>query len=161
MGIQPLSTGSILKLLLFPSFCTSSRKIPFASLFYMIFCFIPCMNIYIAQGKGEARGDNPWRQLLMEAEMSCHFNHWLNVSQKYLCPLILCTLFMIFYMYIDPAGTENPWGQIFDVNRKASSLWSFVASFKNIFSLILYTSFHDLINLSSRGSGADPPGTNF
>ena len=36
MGIQPLGTssGSILKLLLLPSFCTSSRKIPFASLFY-------------------------------------------------------------------------------------------------------------------------------
>ena len=42
LGIQPLGTssGSILKLLLFPSFCTSSRKISFASLFYMIFYFI-------------------------------------------------------------------------------------------------------------------------
>ena len=42
MGIQPFGTssGSILKLLLFLSFYTSSRKIPFASLFYMIFCFI-------------------------------------------------------------------------------------------------------------------------
>ena len=52
MGIQPLGTssGSILKLLLFPSFCTSSRKIPFAS-FYMIFCFISYMNIK-PQGKG-------------------------------------------------------------------------------------------------------------
>ena len=45
MGIQPLGTssGSILKLLLFPSFSISSRKIPFASLFYMTFCFISYM----------------------------------------------------------------------------------------------------------------------
>ena len=54
MGIQPLGTctssGSILKLLLFPSFCTNFRKIPFASLFYMIFCFISYMYI-TPQGK--------------------------------------------------------------------------------------------------------------
>ena len=39
MGIQPLgsSSGSIWKLLFFPSCCTSSRPIPFASLFYMIY----------------------------------------------------------------------------------------------------------------------------
>ena len=36
---------------------------------------------------------------------------------------------------------------MFDVNRKASSLQS----------LILYTSFHDLINVYSPGAGADAP----
>ena len=43
MGIQPLGTssGSILKLSLFPSFCTSSRKIPSASLFYDILFYFP------------------------------------------------------------------------------------------------------------------------
>ena len=30
------------------------------------------------------------------------------------------------------AGADNPSGQNFDVNRKASSLWSFVASLKRI-----------------------------
>ena len=49
MGIQPLGTssGSILKLLFFPSFCTCSRKIPFVSLFYIIIicCFISYMYI--------------------------------------------------------------------------------------------------------------------
>ena len=57
MGIQPLamSTGSILKLLLFLSFCTSFRKIPFASLFYMIFCFNSCMHIK-PQGKRRPLG---------------------------------------------------------------------------------------------------------
>ena len=29
-------------------------------------------------------------------------------------------------------GQTTPWGQNFDVNRKALSLWSFVASFKKI-----------------------------
>ena len=29
-------------------------------------------------------------------------------------------------------GADNPLGQNFDVNRKASSLWSFVASFNKI-----------------------------
>ena len=53
MGIQALGTssGSILKLLLFPSFCTSSRKIHFASLFYMIFCLIS--YVYKAPGQEE------------------------------------------------------------------------------------------------------------
>ena len=49
-GMVVKSSGSILKLLLFPSFCTNSRKIPFVSLFYMIFCFISCMYIK-PQGK--------------------------------------------------------------------------------------------------------------
>ena len=66
MGIQPLGTGSgsILKLLLFPSFCTSSRKISFASLFYMIFYFI---HVHIAQWQGETTlGDNfLWKQKVL------------------------------------------------------------------------------------------------
>ena len=44
------------------------------------------------------------------------------------------------------------------VNRKASSLWSFVASLKeSLQPLTLYTSFHDLINVYSHRSGADNP----
>ena len=62
MGIQPLGTssGSILKLLLFPSFCISSRKILFVSLFYMVFCFISYMRtVYLALGQDETTlGDN-------------------------------------------------------------------------------------------------------
>ena len=71
--MQPLGTSSdsILKLLLFPSFCTSSSKVPFASLFYMMFYFI---HVYKSHG---ARRDNPW-----QAEMSYHFDHWLYVSKN-------------------------------------------------------------------------------
>ena len=36
-------------------------------------------------------------------------------------------------MYIAPGqGQTAPWGQTFDVNRKALSLYPFVASFKEI-----------------------------
>ena len=45
---------------------------------------------------------------------------------------------MILYMYIASAGADHPFGQNFNYNRKASSLQP----------QILYTSFHDLINLS-------------
>ena len=53
--------------------------------------------------------------------------------------------------------------QNFDVNRKASSLWSFGASLKkSLQPLTLYTSFHDLINVYSRRSWEDnPQGTKF
>ena len=43
-------SSRLLKPLLFPSVCTSFRKIAFASLFYMIFCFISYMYIKL-QGK--------------------------------------------------------------------------------------------------------------
>ena len=51
--------------------------------------------------------------------------------------------FMILYMYIAPGQAQTtPRGQNFDVNRKALSLYPFVASFKEIsLSLILYNFF--------------------
>ena len=40
---------------------------------------------------------------------------------------------MISYMYIATGqGLTTPWGRNFHVNRNILSLWSFVASFKNI-----------------------------
>ena len=72
MGIQPLGTssGSILKLLLFPSLCTSSRNIPFASyiiLYDILFYFI---HVYIAPGQEE----QPLGTIFMEAERSYHWS---------------------------------------------------------------------------------------
>ena len=54
-------------------------------------------------------------------------------------------------------GAHNPLGP--NVNRKASLLWSFVASLKkeSLQPLTLYTSFHDLINVYSHRSGANNP----
>ena len=131
MGIQPLGTspGSILKLLLFSSFFNRFRKIPFASLFIMWYLFY-FIHVYIAQGQGETtRGDI----FLMEAEMSYHFDHWLHVSKKKSLPSdFMQIFFLVSYMYTARYGQTTHWGWNFDVNRKASSLWSFVASMKKI-----------------------------
>ena len=53
--------------------------------------------------------------------------------------------------------------QKFDVNRKALSLYPFVASFKEIsFKSDLIQFFHDFIHVYSPGAGADNPlGQNF
>ena len=64
-------------------------------------------------------------------------------------------------MYIAPGqGQKAPWGQNFDVNRKALPLYPFDASFKEISlksDFIFF--FHDLIYVYSPGAGAySPPG---
>ena len=67
-------------------------------------------------------------------------------------------------MYIAPGqGQTAPRGQNLDVNRKALSLYPFVASFKEIsLKLILYIFFHDLIYVYTPGQGAySPQGTKF
>ena len=58
-------------------------------------------------------------------------------------------------MYIAPGqGQTAPRGQNFDVNKKALSLYPFVASFKDFIQL-----FHDLIHVYSPGAGGiQPPG---
>ena len=64
-------------------------------------------------------------------------------------------------MYIAPGqGQTAPRGQNLDVNRKALSLYPFVASFKEIsLKSDLYIFFHDLIHVySPRAGGIQPPG---
>ena len=127
MGIQPLGTssGSILKLLLFPSFCTSSRKIPFASLFYKIFLYY-----FMPQGKGR----QPLGTILLWKQEGLVYLITGCMFQKISLPSdIMHIFFMILYMYIALGqGQTTHWDQSFDVNRKALSLWSFVKSFKTI-----------------------------
>ena len=69
--------------------------------------------------------------------------------------------FMILYMYIAPGqGQTAPRGQNLDVNRKALSLYPFVASFKEIsLKSDFIHFFHDLIHVySPRAGGIQPPG---
>ena len=73
---------------------------------------------------------------------------------------------MILYMYIAPGqGQTAPRGQNFDVNRKALSLYPFVASFKEISlkSDFIPFFFHDLIHAYIPGAGGayNPQGTKF
>ena len=67
-------------------------------------------------------------------------------------------------MYVAPVeGQTAPRGQNFDVNRKALSLYPFVARFKEIsLKSDFIHFFHDLIHVCSPGAGAySPPGTKF
>ena len=120
-----------------------SQKDPFCLiiLYDILFYFI---HVHIAPGQGEtALGDNfLWKQKgLITLMTGCMFKN------LYICPLIVCTFFMILYMYIASAGQITHLGQSFDVNRKASSL---------------YTHIHDLIKVYSPGAGTDnPKGHNF
>ena len=65
-------------------------------------------------------------------------------------------------MYIAPGQEQTaPRGQHFDVNRKALSLYPFVASFKEIHlkSDFIHFFFRDLIHVYSPGAGdIQPPG---
>ena len=124
----------------------------------MIFCFI--LHVRIAQGQGR----QPLGTIFfMEAERPYHFDHWLHVWKNVFALWFYAHFFMILYMYIALEGADNHWGQNFDFNRKAYSLWSFLQVLKKFLQLlILYTFFHDLVNAYSCGLGADnPQGTNF
>ena len=138
MGIQPLGTssGSILKLLLFPSFCSSSRKILFASLFYMIFCFSSYMYI-----KPQGNKRHPWGQLfrykqkgLITLITGCMFKKWL-------CPLIVCTFVHHFVQVHSPwAGSDNPSGPNFWCQQEGLITMVICCKVKkNLFNLWLYT----------------------
>ena len=71
---------------------------------------------------------------------------------------------MLLYMYIAPGqGQTTPWGQNFDDNRKAFSLWPYIASFKMISSKSDFIHiFNDFIHVYSPGARAEKLlGTNF
>ena len=68
--------------------------------------------------------------------------------------------FTHIYSHMDIAlgqGQKTPWGQTFDINRKPLSLRPFVASFEQIWILILYTFFNVFPHVYSPGAGADNP----
>ena len=67
------------------------------------------------------------------------------------------------YVYSPGQGQTIHWGQNFDDNRKAFSLWPYVASFKMISSKSDFINiFNDFIHAYSPGARAENPlGTNF
>ena len=84
-----------------------------------------------------------------------------NLKKKYLWSLILYTFLMISYMHVAPGqGQTVPWGQNFNVNRKALSLCPFVASLKKLWCVILYIFFHAFIRVYSPRAD-NPLGTKF
>ena len=73
----------------------------------------------------------PGDKVFMSTEMSCHFIHLLQVSKKCLWILILYIFFHDLIHTYSP-GAEADRGHNFEVNRKALSLYKFIASFKEI-----------------------------
>ena len=108
--------------------------------------------MYIAPGQ---RLTTPWDEILMSTGTSCHFGHLLQVSTKSLRSLILYNFFHDFiHVYNPGAGQTAPRVQKFYVNRKALSLYPFVASFKEI---SFKSDFHDFIHVYSPGAGQPAP----
>ena len=108
--------------------------------------------------------DNP-----LETKFWCQQEHLVTsvicykFKKKNLWSLVLYIFFIILYKYIALGqGQTAPRGQSFDGNRNVLSLHSFVASFKNLSSKILYNFFHDFIHLYSPKAETDSPqGTKF
>ena len=102
-----------------------SLKSDFIHFFFMI------LYMYTAPGQGHTA---PRGQSIDSTEMSCHFIYLLQISKICLRGLILYNIFHdLILVYSPRAGAYTaPRGQNFDVNRKASSLYPFVASLNEI-----------------------------
>ena len=117
-------------------FVASLKKILWRLIFYRLYFYVVYLfiylffHMYIAPGRGrQPIGDKK----IMTTERPCLFTHMLQVLKQSLWSMILNTFLIILYMYIAPGqGQKTPWGQTFDVNRKALSLCPFVACFKKI-----------------------------
>ena len=136
MCIQPLGTSSILKLLLFSSFCASSRKIPFASLYDIL--FYSYLYTY-TQPQGKRR--QPLGTIfLMEAERSYHLITGC-MFQKIALPSDFMHIFHDFiHVYSPWAGAGNPLGPKFWCQQEGLITLVICCKFiKNLFNLWLYT----------------------
>ena len=93
--------------------------------------------------------------------MSCHFIHLLQVSKKISLKsgfIYICIFHDLIHVYSPGVGADSPRGQNFDVNRKALSLYPFVASFKQIsLKSDFIHFFHDLIHVYSHAAGGIQP----
>ena len=142
-------------LITLPICCMCQNKSLWSLILYTFF------NNFIYVYSPITGADNPlgtqfWcqQQDLITLPICCMFQN------KSLRNLILYTFLMILYMYIAPwQGQTTPWGQNFDVNRKALSLCPFIKGLKKIslnFNFILFC-FHYFIHIYSPRAGAVKP----
>ena len=68
----------------------------------------------------------------MSTGTSCHFGHLLQVSKNISLKSNFIPIYHFLHVYSPGAGAVSPQETYFDVNRKALSLYPFVASFKEI-----------------------------
>ena len=90
--------------------------------------FHDLINVYSRRSGTDNLGD----KILMSTETSCHFGNLLQVLKKisFKTDFIQCFFHDFMHVYSPGAGTNNPLGTKFYVNRNILSLRSFVASFK-------------------------------
>ena len=145
------------------SFVASFKKISLKSDFKHFFFMI--LYMYIAPGQEQTaprersfdvnRNVLSLHSFVASSFICCKF-------QKNVLEVRFYTFFFhdLIHVYSPRAGTDSPRGQNFDVNRKALSLYPFVASFKEIsLNKILYIFFHDFIHVySPRAGDIQPPG---
>ena len=138
--------------------CCKFKKNLFEVWFSTI-CFM-ILYMYIAPGQGQTapRGQS------FDVNRNLLSLHSLVASlKKNDFEVWFYTIFFhdLIHVYSPEAGAESPMGQNFDVNRKALSLYPFVASFKEISlkSDFIQFVFHDLMHVYSPGAGGiQPPG---
>ena len=125
-------------------------KTIFALWFYVYFFMI--LYLYIGVGQELTTIE---AKVLMSTESPYHLGYLLHFFNLW----FYTHFFMILYTYIAPGqGQTTPWGQNFDVNRKALSVCLFVASLKkSLWNLISFIFFNASIHVYSPGTRADNP----
>ena len=94
-------------------------------------------HVYIAHGQGKQPVGTI---VLMEAERSYHFDIWLHFSKTSLPSDVMHILIMILYIYIAPAGADNPLGTKFWCQQKGLITLVICCKFKkHLFNLWFYT----------------------
>ena len=107
--------------------CCKFKKNLFEAWFYTTFFMILYMYIAPGQWQTAPQGTKFWCQqkCLVTSLICCKF------QKKCLWSLILYNFFHdLIHVYSPDAGTDSPWGQNFDVNWRALSLYPLSASFK-------------------------------
>ena len=143
-------------ILSFWSFVASFKKIFSKSDYIQVFSWF---YKFIASRQGQTTPKLWCQQKLLVTSVIC-YKFKKNLFEVWFYTI----LFMISHMYIAPGKVlTTPWGQNFYANRNILSLWSFVASFKQIsLKSDFIQFFHDFIHVYSPGAGADSPqGTKF
>ena len=134
------------------------KKNLFEVCFYAIFLMILYMYIALGQGQTAPRGQsfNVNRNVLSFHSFDASF------QKKCLWSLILYNLFYdLIHVYSPGAGADSPQGTKFWCQQKGIITLPICYKFqkKSLWSLILYTFFHDLIHVySPRAGGIQLPG---
>ena len=114
--------------------------------------------MYIAAGQGQT---TPGDKILGSTEISCHFGHLLQVSNKSLWNLILYNCFHDFiHVYSARGGADNPLGTKFWCQQEHLVTLVICCKFqKSLYEVWLNTFFfHDFIHVQySHRAGADSP----